>query len=229
MTPVRATAELLWTSALTFDGMGEHNREFCSLLNTAIRDDHPKLAYPTAMLLRGLNAMCCAGRGGGVLPFPSRGVTYRGGGFDDSYRGFFTKGKQYRQPGFLATSFSEAKAQEFLEKAVTYGRQPILWVVHVDPAGEHVTTQRCNHVNFVLHSVIDNPHGPPDPDTSVEKEYLFTAYSIFTIRSVTWGEGGAAHRIELDAATDNRVEAEGGDGPWATPVGSEGLPLAPWS
>ena len=64
-----------------------------------------------------------------------------------------------------------------------------------------------------------------------ESEYLFTAYSIFTVRSVHWGVGGAAHRIELDAASDNRVEAEAthrDDGRWGTPVGSETLPLAPW-
>ena len=46
----------------------------------------------------------------------------------------------------------------------------------------------------------------------------------------TWGAGGAPHRIELDAASDNRVEAEGtGGGRWATPIGSLELPLAPWS
>ena len=37
--------------------------------------------------------------------FPPGGVTFRGGGFDNKYLGFFTKGKQYRVPGFLATSF----------------------------------------------------------------------------------------------------------------------------
>ena len=87
----------------------------------------------------------------------------------------------------------------------------------MDPAGEDDQTQRCKHVNFVTHSLVGD-----------EAEYLFTAYSIFTVRSVTWGEGGAAHRIEIDAAADNCVEAEGGGGRWATPVGSEGLPLAPW-
>jgi hypothetical protein len=46
---------------------------------------------------------------------------------------------------------------------------------------------------------------------------------------VTWGVGGAPHRIELDAASDNKVEAEGGEGRWATPVGSESLPNAPWA
>ena len=58
---------------------------------------------------------------------------------------------------------------------------------------------------------------------------VFTAYSIFTVRTVVWGAGGAPHRIELDAASDNQAAAEGGYGRWATPAGSEELPLAPWS
>ena len=98
-----------------------------------------------------------------------------------------------------------------------------MWVVRVDPAGEHDAAQRCKHVNFVSHSLVDVV-----PGESVEQEYLFTAYSIFTVRSVAWGQGGAPHRIELDAASDNAVAAEGGAGRWATPAGSEGLPLAPW-
>ena len=101
--------------------------------------------------------------------------------------------------------------------AEAYGQQAVLWVVRVDPAGEDDQTQRCKHVNFVTHSLVGG-----------EAEYLFTAYSIFTVRAVEWGVDGAAHRIEIDAATDNRVEEEGGDGGWATPVGSEGLPLVPW-
>ena len=95
--------------------------------------------------------------------------------------------------------------------------------MHVDPAGERDFTKRCKHVNFVAHSLVVDELGDP-----VEQEYLFTAYSIFTVRSVAWGAGGAPHRIELDAASDNRVEAEGGEGRWATPAGSEHLPLAPW-
>ena len=85
------------------------------------------------------------------------------------------------------------------------------------PGWEHDSAQRCKHVNFVSHSLVDG-----------EAEYLFTAYSIFTVRSVTWCAGGAPHRIELDAASDNNAAAEGGHGPWAPPPGSEQLPLAPW-
>ena len=138
-------------------------------------------------------------------------------------------GKQYRVPGFLATSFSKAAAVRFLRTQQAWGRQPILWTVHVDPAGERDFTKRCKHVNYVSHSLIADHAGAP-----VEREYLFAAYSIFTVRSVEWNvEIDAAtnvvgHRIELDAASDNAVAAEGGAGRWATPAGSEGLPLAPW-
>ena len=160
------------------------------------------------------------GRSGAALPFPPGGITHRGGGFNDDHKAFFTVGKQYRVPGFLATSFSQAKAEEFVfNQATAYGRQGVLWTVHVDPAGEADPSKRCKHVNLVQpeHSLVPG-----------EQEYLFTAYSIFTVRSVTWGVGGAPHRIELDAASDNRAEAEGGAGRWATPAGSEGLTLAPW-
>ena len=99
-----------------------------------------------------------------------------------------------------------------------------MWVIHVDPVGQHDLSKRCKHVNFVQHSLIVDAAGNPS-----ELEYLFSAYSVFTVRSVRWGAGGAPHRIELDAASDNRVAAEGGAGRWATPAGSEDLPLAPWA
>ena len=214
---VRHTAELLWTSDLRFEGMGDHAKEFCSLLNAAIREDLDELASPTAALTRGINALCLQGRGDAALAFPAGGEVYRGTGFDDAHRGFFAVGKAYRVPGFLATSFSEAKAREFLHRAQAAGQQAVLWVVRVDPEGQHDPTKRCKHVNFVEHSLVEG-----------ESEYLFTAYSIFTVRRVTWGGGGEPHRIEVDAASDNSVGAEGGDGRWATPAGSERLPLAPW-
>ena len=214
---VRHTAELLWTSSLRFEGMGDHAKEFCSLLNAAIREDLDELASPAAALTRGINALCLQGRGDAALAFPAGGEVYRGTGFDDAHRGFFTVGKAYRVPGFLATSFSEAKAREFLHRAQAAGQQAVLWVVRVDPEGQRDPTKRCKHVNFVEHSLVEG-----------ESEYLFTAYSIFTVRRVTWGGGGEPHRIELDAASDNSVGAEGGGGRWATPAGSERLPLAPW-
>jgi hypothetical protein len=48
MGEVGATAELLWTSAQRFEGMGGHAKELCSLLNSAMRDGHPELSGPVA-------------------------------------------------------------------------------------------------------------------------------------------------------------------------------------
>ena len=97
----------------------------------------------------------------------------------------------------------------------------MLWVVHVDPAGEHDMEKRCKHVNYVSHTLVDG-----------EAEFLFTAYSVFTVRKVEWDvhEGGDTfHKIELDAASDNNPAAEGrSSGRWATPPHSEHAPLAPW-
>ncbi len=81
----------------------------------------------------------------------------------------------------------------------------IKWVVRIDPAGEHDPERRCKHVNFVSHSHVQG-----------EAEFLFAPYSVFEVRSVAWGEGGAPSRVELDAAVDNKRERED-------------LPLAPWS
>ena len=216
------TAELLWTSNLRFEGVAEqHSRELCSLINAAIRDDHPDLAAPTARVVRSINTLCIVrGLDAGALAglrFPPGGRTLRGTGFDNQYKDFFTVGKSYRVPGFLATSFSEDVATGFMRMAEAHGRQPVMWVVHVDPAGEHDAARRCRHVNYV-----SNTH------CGGEAEFLFAPYSIFTVLSVEWGENGAPHRISVHAATDNQAEAEGGDGPWATPVGSEELSTAPW-
>ena len=83
------------------------------------------------------------------------------------------------------------------------GTNCVLWHVHIDPE------RKCNHVNLVKKTVA----GLPD-----EQEYLFAAYSAFTVRSAAWRAGTVAdpHRIDLDAAVDNKDE----------PLD---LQLAPWS
>jgi hypothetical protein len=71
-------------------------------------------ACPCAALLsRGINEQCvsrrAAGGGGGGAAgatHPADDKCYRGGGFLDEHRGFFTPGKKFRQPAYLATSFS---------------------------------------------------------------------------------------------------------------------------
>jgi serine/threonine protein kinase len=206
---VGVTAELLWTSSLRMEGMGdERNKELCNLVNAAIRTDHAELMPSTARLARSINTLCvvrCAGAG--RAEFPADGITFRGTGFDHRYRPFFDSApnKKYRVPGFLATSFSEATARDFAyNNGTAFGRPAVLWVVHVDPRGRDDAAHRCKHVNFVRHALVEGEH-----------EYLFTAYSVFTVRRCVWADGDEPSRIEIDAALDNLTERED-------------LPLAPW-
>ena len=75
----------------------------------------------------------------------------------------------------------------------------------MDPAGENDPARRCKHVNYVRNGLAGD-----------EREYLCTAYSVFTVRRVEWSaDATTLSRIELEAALDNSVEAED-------------LPLAPW-
>ena len=202
------SAELLWTSSQELIGMGaEHEKELCSLLNAAIRSDNAELMPTAAVLARSINTLCVVGRAGytGRVDFPRDGVAFRGTGFDMQHRTFFEPNKKYRVPGFLATSFSEDTARTFAKKNGTaWGRPAVLWVVHVDPRGGADPAYRCKHVNFVTHSLVGGEH-----------EYLFTAYSVFTVRKCVWAEGDEISRIEVDAALDNLTEPED-------------LPLAPW-
>jgi hypothetical protein len=203
------TAELLWTSDLKLEGLGdEHNKELCSLLNAAIRSDDARLMPSAAGLARSISTLCVVrSAGAGRADFPADGVIFRGTGFDDRYRAFFDSepNRKYRVPGFLATSFSERIARGFaFTNGTAMGRPAVLWVVHVDPRGRTDDEYRCKHVNFVRHTLVAG-----------EQEYLFTAYSVFTVRRCVWAEGDRVSRIEVDAALDNRAEPED-------------LPLAPW-
>ena len=177
--------------------------EFCHILNATVRTDDADLCDETAVVSRGINTLCVtAGREGGqAARHPPDNVCYRGSGFDDAYRSFFVVGRSFRQPAYLATSFTQAKADFFLQRSPLPSK--VRWLVRIDPV------RKCVHVNLVRKRV------PNLPD---EQEYLFAPYSAFTVTSVTWTEGTVQdpHVIELLAAVDNKEEPED-------------LPLAPWS
>ena len=87
-------AQRMWTSALTLRG-----REFCFILNAAVRSDDEDQADPTAGLTRAINQLCVtAGSSSSRAVHPPGNVCYRGGGFDMQYRSFYTAGKAFRQP-----------------------------------------------------------------------------------------------------------------------------------
>jgi hypothetical protein len=156
------------------------------------------------------------------VPVPTDGLCFRGGGLKDEHKSFFTAGKVYRYPGFLATSLREDCCDRFLFLAVEeQGLPPVKWIIHLDPRGdekhpEHKFEFQCKHVNFVHNSL-----------TSNEYEYLFTQFSIFTVISVDWSTSRrpnprSPHVIHLQAAVDNYAHPEDAK------LDPEDLPSAPW-
>jgi hypothetical protein len=190
---VAERVQRMWSSALQLCG-----RELCSVLNYAARVDTPEFAEPLAVLVRAINLLCVtAGRAACDLP----AVCYRGGGFDEQHRRWYSAHllQKIRIPSFVATSASRAVADGFMARS---DKQSVIrWLIRFDPAG-------CVHVNLVTRRV---------PGLRDEREYLFAPYSAFTLQAVRWGAGTMSdpHQLELLAAVDNKAE-------------SELLPLAPW-
>ena len=206
----------LWTSALQFRG-----REFCSILNKALRDDNSLCVEPAATIVHALNTFCVLRRASGPpVRWPPSHVTYRGTAMPQCHRDFFTVGKKYRAPMFVATSFSDQlPVNVFLSRLPPSTadqtppfQEPTLWRFHLD--GSLPEVQRCMHANFIDRT-----------DTTIvgsEDEFLYSPYSAYTVRAVRWHPSPAVnmfvsnmHEIDIDVAPDNKRE----------PID---LPLAPW-
>jgi hypothetical protein len=192
--PMADMAQRMWTSALQLRG-----REFCFILNDAVREDRKEDGPALAKVVRSINELCVTINSAAVAVHPPDNVCIRGGGFDDKYRSFFVTGRKFRQPSFLATSFSGEVADGFIARSGMQSK--VRWLVRIDPA------RKCVHVNLVKKTNVEG-----------EEEYLFAPYSVFTVASATWNAGTTAdpHIIVLQAAVDNKEQPED-------------LPLAPWS
>ena len=116
LSKVQVAATRIWTSTQKLQGAGvdkAFNVEFCSLLNRALRDDDAQLMPHLVVIVRAINALCIARCDGQWFRFPPNAVSHRGGALPQQHHHFFTVGKKYRVPMYLATSFSEDKAYEF--------------------------------------------------------------------------------------------------------------------
>jgi hypothetical protein len=208
---VAAAAQRMWTSALLLPlGDAVNGREFCSILNEAIREDLSETAFDTAIVVRTINQLLLTRRvtDGEQVRFPPAATCWRGGVLPDHHRDFFKPGTKFRVPGYLATSFSENTADEFSYRAhVNTSTPAVKWCIKLDPRGEAQFKYRCKHVNYVARTNVQG-----------EDEFLFVPYSVFTVKEVRVGRGGYddPHLIELEAAIDNALEPDD-------------LPLAPWS
>ena len=191
-------AQRMWTSPLRL-----RKKELCSILNYAVRMDSKEMVKPLATLTRAINLLCVTvGKSSERTNVPTTNLCFRGGGFDERHRDFFKENTKFRQPAYLATSFSKDVAKIFMGRA-SKSQAKVLWLVRIHP------TRKCVHVNLVTKRVAG---------LGQEQEYLFAPYSVFTVRDVQWCSGTEEdpHVIELLAAPDNKDEPED-------------LPLAPWS
>lgn len=173
-TDMGAIAEYLWTSAARLK-----KKEFCGMLNNAIRGDDPADMIHAIVICRAINLRRMTARDVSSkenFKFPENGECFRGTGFDDSCRPFFAVGKSYRVPGFLATSLDQFIAKRFMKRMMGSSTlTPTLWKILVDPRGEKDPLYRCAHVSYVSNTMIKG-----------EDEFLFAPYSAFTVRSVQW-------------------------------------------
>jgi hypothetical protein len=116
LSEIQVAATRIWTSTQKLQGAGVDkalNVEFCSLINRALREDAADVMPHTAVIVRAINALCIVRREDASLKFPPNAVSHRGGALPRQHHAFFTVGKKYRVPMYLATSFSEDKAYEF--------------------------------------------------------------------------------------------------------------------
>jgi len=105
------SAALIWTSAITLQLSSGNTIEFCSLLNRILRERDPDLLPHGCGVVRGINLLCVTRRDPSTMRYPPGGKSHRGGALPLQHVSFFTEGKKFRVPMFLATSFEEDVAR----------------------------------------------------------------------------------------------------------------------
>jgi len=207
LSDVGGFAQRMWSSATP-----GHGREFCSMVNDAIRGDDSSLMQHLAVFARTMNAGLITRRTLDVVPWPPKSETYRGAILPERHLQFYIRmtGHKYRVPGFLATSFSEDVADEFAMRAwqSVEGKDPaVRYVIRVHPEGATRKVRRCQHVSLIRKS-----------NKPKEEEFLFVPYSTFKVLKVTTSPTPnylTPNVVELESSIDNMIEPED-------------LPLAPW-
>jgi len=211
----------LWTSAVKCPSSDE---EFCTILNRCCRyteetieKDRVRAKY-VAVIARALNIRLVASRTkrGKNFPFPPNGQCFRGGGLPQEHQPFFVPGKMYRVPNYLATSWDETKCKYFLEMAFDRGLPPILWTVQLDlrgdPKGENLAEYQVHNANYIVRQASSK-------DGVDEREFLFSAYSVFKVVNVEWQKVPTPltpHKVYLEAHDSRNCTVRN-------------LELAPWS
>ena len=138
---VSSFAVRLWTSSKTLQLRNPQRQvEVCSMINYCLREDDAEMMPAVVVLVRAINELCVTRRIPGSVQWPADFIMYRGGQLPNEHREFFSSGKKYRCPAFLATSSNRDTAIRFMQ------RQPlphVLWRVSVHPIFH------CVHANYI--------------------------------------------------------------------------------
>ena len=185
-------------------------KEFCSILNEAMREDCATHAVPIA---RALNSYLHtrASRGGGTAStqWPEANRVFRGGALPARHHWFFSVGRRYRIPMFLSTSADRDVAEDMMRERG--GPDFVLWIIEFD------ASRKCDHVNHVNRN--DGTLDAADPNTAAEDEYLFAPYATFVVANAIFQDAPTAsnpHVVVLHAAVNNRNEPNDlMSAPWA--------------
>eukprot|EP00931_Biecheleriopsis_adriatica_P095646 TRINITY_DN6924_c0_g1_i3.p1 TRINITY_DN6924_c0_g1~~TRINITY_DN6924_c0_g1_i3.p1 ORF type:complete len:504 (-),score=103.94 TRINITY_DN6924_c0_g1_i3:81-1592(-) len=191
-------------------------REVCWLINFALDEDDETLLEACLPFIRCLTKFCGVEReitmkhlAPHTLPPPDTdGVRrcYRGGGMNEEHCGFFQEGRDFRFPGFVASSFDKDVAVGFLRMATDNGFPAVLWILEFE--------EPCLHAMYLegKYSLCGG-----------ESEMLTAPYTWCTVVKVEWGIMGdprttdfrQPHKVTLKVHGDNLLAPSG-------------LPLAPW-
>lgn len=209
LTQPQLIALRMYSSAATLNG-----REFCSILNEALREDRLTHTVAVARALSSyLHTRMSRGGGASVAPvrWPAANRVFRGGALPPQHHWFFSVGRQYRIPMFLSASGDRGVAEGMMRERG--GPDYVLWIIDFDDS------RQCDHVNYVNKN--DGSLSTPTPNTAAEDEYLFAPYGTFTVTGAAFQPTGTVseanpHVVTLRAAVNNRSEREDvQSAPWA--------------
>lgn len=201
---VAKVAVVTWTSATKL-GLPS---EFCTILNQVIRMDSGDALRHAVVFTRAMTSHLVnrdRSHQDSSREWPDDFVSYRGSNIPRAELDFFVKDQLYRAPMFLATSFSEAKAREFLHRTPKDGQVPVLFKFFID------RVQKCDHAMYIEGMTLQQG----------EQELLFAPYSAFTVLTVHIPEGSISCDqpivIEIKVHPNNKAEHV-----------PEDVPLAQW-
>lgn len=191
LSEIEKIAVVLWTSTCQ-TGL---QKEFCSILNEILRDDCLQVLPHAVVLCRAMASLVVVRRkDAATLRWPDDLLSHRGTSMPRDKVDFFTVGLLYRAPMFLATSFLESKANDFLRTAPAHNT-PVHFKFRLDPV------KKCDHAIYIEHMTL----------VAGEHELLYAPYSAFRVLQVvipdtiTWDNPVV---IEVSVLPNNKTAPE---------------------